>query len=133
MRQGALARFPFVIPPEEIEQFACFWEGLPDSPGPAGRSPFIPPPSGILVRSTKAQDWRSRLTEQFARAQEFRLEGQMCYRLTQPPIPGWCALTFDDRTLVLAREDTIRDLIQDRARQPHAAAGMKPGKNPPMG
>ena len=38
----------------------------------------------------------------------------MCYRLGQPPMPGWFALTFDDRTLVVAVEDTIRDLIQDR-------------------
>ena len=122
LRQGALARFPFVISPEEIEQFACFWEGLPESPGAAGRSPFIPPPSGIMIRSTKAQDWKSRLTDQFAGAQELRLDSQMGYRLGQPPIPGWCALTFDDRTLVLAAEDTIRDLIQDR-RAPAAHRG----------
>jgi beta-lactamase regulating signal transducer with metallopeptidase domain len=114
MRQGALARWPLVIPPEEIEQFACFWEGLPEAPGAPGRSPFIPAPSGVMVRSTKAQDWKSRLADQFAGAQEFRVDGQICYRLTQPPIPGWCAVTFDDRTLVLAMEDTIRDLIQDR-------------------
>ncbi len=67
-----------------------------------------------MLRSTKAQDWKSRLTDQFGRALEFRLDGQTCFRLSQPPIPGWCALTSDDRTLVIAAEDTLRDLIQDR-------------------
>ncbi len=52
--------------------------------------------------------------EQFGSTQEFSLAGQACLRLGQPPIPGWSAFTPDDRTLVLASADTLRDLIQDR-------------------
>ena len=88
---GGSPRSGLVIPPEEIDQFVCFWEGLPEAPGQPGRSPFIPPPSGIIYRSTKAQDWKSRLMHKFGRVEEFRLDGQTCFRLGQPPIPGWCA------------------------------------------
>jgi hypothetical protein len=113
-RQGELAHFPFIIAPEEIEQFAVFWEGLPEAPGPPGAPGFAPPPSGIIVRSTKAQEWKNRLAAQFGSAEEFRLGGQTCLRLGKPPIQGWSALTSDDRTLVLSGDDTLRDLIQDR-------------------
>ena len=91
-RKGAFARAPIVIVPEEIEQFACFWEGLPEAPGAPGRSPFVPPPSGVVIRSTKAQDWKTRLADQFGSVTEFRLDGQTCFRLGQSPIPGWCAV-----------------------------------------
>ena len=122
MRQGALAKSPLVIPPEEIEQFACFWEGLPEAPGPPGSSSFVPPPSGIVMRSTKAQDWKSRLTDQFGSARNSAWMARRTSGSAKPPIPGWCAFTPDDRTLVLAGEDTLRDLIQDRqAPAPHRA------------
>ena len=100
---------------------------------PADR-PFIPPPSGIMIRSTKAQDWKSRLTDQFARAQELRLDGQTCYRLGQPPIPGWCAFAPDDRTLVLAggRHNSGFDPGSTSTPAP-TAAGMKPGTSPATG
>lgn len=114
LSKGAFAKAPIVIVPEEIEQFAYFWDGLPEAAGAPGRSPFVPPPSGAVIRSTKALDWKSRLAAQFGSATEFRLDGQTCFRLGQSPMPGWCAFSSDDRTLVLAAEDSLRDLIQDR-------------------
>jgi beta-lactamase regulating signal transducer with metallopeptidase domain len=114
MRQGNLARFPFEFEPEEVEQFAFFWEGLPDAPGHPGGPAFVPPPSGIVVRTTKAQQWKKRLAAQFGSAEELRLDGQACFRLGRPPIPGSLAFTSDDRTVLFSSEDTLRDLIQDR-------------------
>ena len=113
MAPGVLTKSGLVLPHEEIEQLVCFWEGLPEAPGQPGRSPFIPHPTGIIYRATKAQDWKSRLDAQGGRVEEFNLDGQKCFR-GQPPSPAWCAAAFDDRTLVVAVEDTIRDLIQDR-------------------
>ncbi len=113
MLQGDLFPSKFLIAPEEIEQLACFWEGLPDA-GPPDNPAFTPPPSGVIVRSTKAQEWKKRLAEQFGSTEELRLAGQTCFRLGQPIIPEACAFAADDRTLVIAAPNTLRDLIQDR-------------------
>src|SRR5262249_45964268 len=118
IQQGASAKALFVVPLEDVDQLFLFWEGLPEVPGQPGRSPMIPPPSGIAVHSNKAQDWNKRLGETYGAAQEFRIDGNACFRVKQPPIPGWCGFTPDDRTLVLTGEDAIRDLIQDRKAPP---------------
>ncbi len=114
LQQGALSRAPFVIPFEEIDQLICFWEGLPEPPGQPARSPFIPPPSGIVIHSKKAQDWKTGLIQSFGTSEERRQDGQPYLRFAKPFLPGWCSFTPDDRTLVLSGEDNLRDLIRDR-------------------
>jgi hypothetical protein len=114
MQKSALAKAPFVIPFEEIDQLVCFWEGIPEPPGQLARSPFIPPPSGIVIHSKKTQDWKTGLDQNFGSAEERRQDGQTYVRFTRPMLPGWCGFTPDDRTLVLSGEETLRDLIRDR-------------------
>ena len=92
----------------------CFWEGLPEAPGEPARSPFIPPPSGMVIHSKKAQDWKSGLIQKFGSADELQLDGQTYLRFAKPLLPGWCGFMPDDRTLVLSGEVTLRDLIRDR-------------------
>ena len=122
----ALARSPFVIAPKKSNSLPASGKVFPKQRGRRGSPAFVPPPSGIIVRSTKAQDWKSRLADRFGPSEQFRLEGQTCFRLAHPPVARWSAFTSDDRTLVLSGEDTLRDLIQDR-RAPAARRAL--GRN----
>ncbi len=114
MQPGPGLSSPFVIRLEETDRLMAFWESLPEAPGRPGAGPFIPPPSGLVIHSAKPQDWITALTKSFGSAQEFLVAGQKCFRLSTPPFGSWCGFTPDDRTLVLAGEDTLRDLITDR-------------------
>jgi beta-lactamase regulating signal transducer with metallopeptidase domain len=114
IQQGANSRAPFVIPLEETDQLIVFWEGFPEPPGQASTSPLVPPPSGIVIHSSKAQNWKTGLEEHFGAAEELQAQGQVYLRFSKPLFPGWCGLQVDDRTLILAGENTLRDLIQDR-------------------
>ena len=112
--QGANPTTSFVVPLEETDQLLIFWEGLPDAASHPGSSAFVPPPSGMVIHSSRPQDWKSRFTKSFESAQDFVMAGQTCFRFAKPLIPGWCGFTPDDKTLVLAGEDTLRDLVADR-------------------
>jgi Protein of unknown function (DUF1559)/BlaR1 peptidase M56 len=114
MQRGPNSNSPFVIPLEETDQLVLFWEGLPEPPGQPGSSSFVPHPSGIVIHSSKTQDWKTSLTQNFGSPHERQVDGQTYLGFTKPFLPDWCALTPDDRTLVLAGEDTLRDLIRDR-------------------
>jgi hypothetical protein len=118
IQQGAHSKAPFVIPLEETDQLILFWEGFPEPPGQPTASPLVPPPSGIVIRSSKAQNWKAGLEEQFGAAEEREAQGQAYLRFSKPLLPGWCGLQVDDRTLILAGENTLRDLIQDRKAPP---------------
>jgi Protein of unknown function (DUF1559)/BlaR1 peptidase M56 len=114
MQQGANSKAPFVIPLEETDQLILFWEGLPEPPGQPGSSSFLPPPSGIVIHSSRAQDWKTALTQHFGSPNERQVDRQTYLGFSKPLLPGWCGFTPDDRTLVLAGEDTLRDVIRDR-------------------
>jgi prepilin-type processing-associated H-X9-DG protein len=112
--QGANPTTSFVVPLEEMDQLLIFWEGLPEAASHPGSSAFVPPPSGMVIHSSRPQDWKSRFTKSFESAQDFVTAGQTCFRFAKPFVPGWCGFTPDDKTIVLAAEDTLRDLVADR-------------------
>jgi hypothetical protein len=114
IQEGPNPQTPFVIPLEETDQLMLFWEGLPEPPGQPGSSPFVPPPSGVVIHSPKAQDWKTALTRKFGSPVERQVDRQTYLGFSKPFLPGWCGFTPDDRTLVLAGEDTLRDVIRDR-------------------
>lgn len=107
-------RFP--IPPEEIEQALVFWESAAGTAsGPAGRPTFAPPPSGFVVRTTTQQDWAALVKKLAPRAEEAHHDGQTYLRITSGGPIDWAVYaTADKRTLVVAEDVVLRDLIADR-------------------
>jgi prepilin-type processing-associated H-X9-DG protein len=99
---------------DEIDQLLAFWEGIPPAPAVPGRVPMIPPPSGVVVRMAKPQDWKKVLNQLMDSPREVRHAGQTYLTANGPDARGWAAFPADDRTLVLAREDLLRELIEDR-------------------
>ena len=67
-----------------------------------------------MIHSSKPQDWKTALTQNFGSPNERQVDGQTYLGFSKPFLPDWCAYTPDDRTLALAGEDTLRDLIRDR-------------------
>ena len=59
----------FLLAPEEIDQLLVFWEGTPVEPAQPGREPFIPPPSGFVIRFKRPQDAKAFLLRHRARAE----------------------------------------------------------------
>jgi hypothetical protein len=113
-RQTLNGKGVLVFPPEDVEQLLVFWEGIPPSPVNPGQSPLIPFPSGVIVRFTKAIDWKTGLAQSLGQPlQEAAHDGQTYYR-TPSPTRGWCVYAPDDRTLVTAQEDLLFELIEDR-------------------
>ena len=124
LRQGPRFAGGFPVPPEEIEQVLVFWEsgGQPDTPARGGSAP-LPPPSGIVLRVSKAQDWRALLTRTAGPdIAEARHDGQPYFRLHPKAPSSWCLYPPDDRTAVVADEVLLRDVITDR----HAPAPAYP-------
>jgi hypothetical protein len=106
-----------VVPPEEVEQLLAFWEGIPA--GPAQPGPLVPFPSGFVLRTSKPEDWKTILKQHIrGNAREVQVDGQTYITAEGPE--RWGAFTADDRTLVVAQEDVLRELIEDRkAPAPH--------------
>jgi prepilin-type processing-associated H-X9-DG protein len=96
---------------QEIDEFLVFWEG--NSPiGP--QQALVPPPSGGVLRMSKPQDWKHVLAQLGGPWQDIVLDGQLYYRAPQPSADAPCAFPPDDRTLVVAQEALLRELILDR-------------------
>jgi beta-lactamase regulating signal transducer with metallopeptidase domain len=103
------------VPPEDVEQLLVFWEstGLAEPPrGPA----FVPPPSGIVLRMLKPQDWKALMQKlRGSRLEERRHDGQTYFHYGDDP---WSLYAPDGRTLIVAEEVVLRDLIADRKAPP---------------
>ncbi len=114
LRQGPLSGAATAIPLDQIEQFAAFWEGLPETPGPARGSPMFSGPTGFVVHTKIAQDWKARMEAIVGGYEEFLVEGQKCFRGVRNASTFACACTPDARTLVVTREDLIHEIVADR-------------------
>ncbi len=99
---------------EDIDQLLAFWEGTTQAPVEPGRVPMVPPPSGIVLRMTKPQDWKIILNQLLSSPREVRHVGQTYLAAPGPGAGAWAGFAADDRTLVLARGDLLRELIEDR-------------------
>ena len=117
IKQSSAFKAALILPPEEVEQLIVFWEGIPQAPATAdlGRTPMVPFPSGGVLRTSKPQEWKSLLkNQQFGSALEVRHDGQTYLGFGGTNAERWGAFVPDDRTLVFAREDLLRELIEDR-------------------
>jgi hypothetical protein len=87
--------------------------------GEAARRPGtgFPPFDVIILRATKAQDWKG-LTAKLPETEEARHEGQTYRRPKDPTAPSY--FLPDDRTFVLAPEETLKSII---------AVGKKPTRH----
>ncbi len=113
-RQTLNGKAVLVFPPEDVDQLLAFWEGIPQNPVNPSQTPLIPIPSGVIVRFTKPVEWKTVLAKSVDKPlQEARHAGQTYYRTT-PPFPGWCVYAPNDLTLVVAQEDLLFELIEDR-------------------
>ncbi|MGO9470436.1 MAG: DUF1559 domain-containing protein [Isosphaeraceae bacterium] len=99
---------------EDIDQAIAFWEGIAQAPDEPRRVPMVPPPSGIVLHTTKPQEWKTILNQLRGSLREVRHAGESYLTPTAHGPGGWAAFAADDRTLVLAREDLLRELIEDR-------------------
>jgi beta-lactamase regulating signal transducer with metallopeptidase domain len=108
------------LPPKDIDQLLIFWEGTPEAPAQPGMSPMIGPPSGVIIRSVKPQDWKGALSKIIPAAEDVAHAGVNYLR----PAPGHpnpmmlSAYIVDERTAVCAREDLLRTMIEDRKGKP---------------
>lgn len=116
-RQTMSGKAVLVFPADDVEQLVAFWEGISQNPVNPGQTPLIPVPSGGVVRFTKPIDWKAALAKSLGQpVQEARHDAQTYYRTTAIGA-GWCLFAPDDRTLVLAQEDLLLELIEDRKAQ----------------
>jgi hypothetical protein len=100
---------------DDIEQVLAFWEGVAERPDQPGRVPMVTPPAGIVVRLTKPTEWKSTLNQMLNSPREVRHAGHVYLSASGPGAGAWSAFPSDDRTLVIAREDLLRELIEDRS------------------
>jgi len=101
-----------VVPPEDVEQFLAFWEGIPQGPLQPGQGPLVPFPSGVVLRMSKPQEWKPLLNQLLGSPREVHHDGQTYLSADGPE--HWAVFAPDDRTLVVAHEDLLRELIEDR-------------------
>jgi prepilin-type processing-associated H-X9-DG protein len=99
-----------IVPAEDVDQFVAFWEGTHQGP------PLAVDPSGIVLRMSKPQDWKLILNKLLGAPRETRHDGQT-YLVPEGP-ERWAVFPADDRTLVVAHEDLLRELIEDRKAPP---------------
>ncbi len=103
-----------VVPPEDIEQILLFWTADFEF-GPGMTTPF----SGVIVRMSKPQDWKAVLGQLLGpNPQEARHDGQTYVRTNSNGPQTGGIFTPDDRTLVAAPENLLRELIEDRSAPP---------------
>jgi hypothetical protein len=113
IKQSPAFKRALIVPPEDVEQILLFWEGVATAePGPTLMVPF---PSGGVLRTSKPRDWKSLLQNQHPDSmREVRHDGQTYFSIVGANAGGWGAFASDDRTLVFAREELLRELIEDR-------------------
>jgi len=105
-----------LLAPEEIDQLLVFWEGAPVEPAQPGSVPFIPPPSGFVIRFKRLQDAKAMLTGMVPGAEAVQHAGGTYYRPSGPKAtPGSLnAYLPNDCTIFVAQEDLVRTQIEDR-------------------
>jgi len=113
IKQSPAFQRTLVVPPEDVEQLLAFWEGNPQGP-----HQLIPFPSGVVLRMSKPQEWKPLLNRLLRSPREVHHDGQTYLSVDDGP-EHWGVFAADDRTLVVAHEDLLRELIEDRKAPAH--------------
>jgi prepilin-type processing-associated H-X9-DG protein len=109
------------ITPEDIEQIVVFWDAVSEPASAPNRNSIWPFASGGVLRTSKAQDWPAIVkSARLGSIREARHDGQVFFEFQGPWTVNWGAFAPDDQTLVIAREDLLRELIEDRNTPAHA-------------
>ena len=106
----------FLLPLEEISQLLVFWEGSPANPDRPGTTPLIASPSGFIVRPANAEAWQKAVGKLRSGAKEVQHAGRTYLRPGEAK-GGRMSMSIyfpDDRTAIVAHEDLIRLMIEDR-------------------
>ena len=116
----------FLLPLDEIEQLLVFWEGFPPNPAVSGSPTLIPRPSGVIVRAVKPQEWKNVLSHVAASTDQVQHAGQTYLRARKSPGEqvDLSIYTPDNRTAVLAPDDLLRVLIEER-KLPERSSGLE--------
>jgi hypothetical protein len=102
------------VAPEEIDQVVVFWEGTAFGPTLSNLPAPVPPPSGFIIRATTPHDWKAAIGRMQPATDQVQHAGTSYLRPKQPDHASKCAYTPDERTLVLAGEEVLRTIIEDR-------------------
>ncbi len=106
----------FLLPIDQIDQLLIFWEGSPTNSANPATTTLIPPPSGVIVQSARPQEWKQVLNRLSLPMDEVQHAGQT-YLRPNGGQAGRLSMSLynpDDRTAVLAADDLVRVLIEDR-------------------
>jgi len=118
IKQSPAFQSVLFVPPEDVEQFLAFWEGIPQGPIQGGHGPLVPFPSGVVLRMSKPQEWKPVLNQLLRSPREVHHDGQTYLGIDNGQ-GHWGVFAADDRTLVVAHEDLLRELIEDRKAPAH--------------
>jgi beta-lactamase regulating signal transducer with metallopeptidase domain len=114
LKDGPLGQSGLGIAPEAINQIVVFWEGAAPGSTPSHAPVPVPPPSGFIMRSTARQDWKTALGRLVPDAREVEHAGKSYLRPGQASQAPMCAYLADENTVVLAGEELLRRIIEDR-------------------
>ncbi len=106
----------FLLPIDQIDQLLIFWESSPMNPANPAATTLIPPPSGVIVQSAKPQEWKQVLNRLAFPMEEVQHAGQTYLRPNGGQAGRFSMSLYnpDNRTAVLAADDLLRVLIEDR-------------------
>lgn len=96
-------------PPERIEQITAAWST--SEPAPKGPGPRFGMAALIALRAERAFDWKSFVKKQLRNSEEFSHAGKTYYREKTPNEFSYSFGQVDDRTLVIAKESRLKDLL----------------------
>jgi beta-lactamase regulating signal transducer with metallopeptidase domain len=113
-QEHAVLRGIKTFKPEDVQQLMLFWEASSQGPTEGSRPILVPPPSGWILQSASATDWGRALSQNGAAGNAVHFHGQTYYRLGASGMGSLCGHAPDDRTLVVAPEDLMRELIAER-------------------
>ncbi len=100
----------FPAPPDEIEQWLMV--NLPEESAPAAQPRRRPRARvGMIVRTTKAQDWKTAAQGYIPTTEEAAIEGHVLYRSKDEPFYP-ALLAIDNRTALIAQKDLLEIMIE---------------------
>ncbi|WP_165227226.1 M56 family metallopeptidase [Aquisphaera insulae] len=107
------------VPLTVTQQWIHIWEDVRLG---SGQPTFLAPPSAVITRAIRPQDWTAVTAPMRGPSREVKHRDRSYILIDQGSLPKAAFLTVDDRTAIMGREDLIRLMIEDRSEpsSPHA-------------